>query len=553
MRPRNVTAVIVSSPVMVGAITTLIVVIAVFLSYNANSGLPFVPVYRVSIEVPNAARVGDNNEVRIGGARVGVVESLDPIVSDDGEAASGETGEGELPKVGALLNLKLDKTAEPLPQDSIFRIRYRSTFGLKYIEIVRGVGPPAPEGHIFEGTDDGAICSLPTDPETFASSSSASAKNGCFQEQMEFDDVNDTYDAPTRRAQRENLVGFGSGLAGRGTSLNETIAQLGPLFRALRPVGRALADPEVDLARFFNGLSRTARFTAPAATEQGQFFDFAATALAAISSDPEKLKEAISEAPQTYETGIRLLPGQREFLGNVETFATLMRPGAEDLSITLPVLNDAVEFGAPVLEESPPVNQRLEEVFGELDELVSQPSTGVTLGRLGETFRMAQPLVRHVAPAQTVCNYWNYWFTFLPGGLSERDNVGYSLRQMLTRFPASPAAEVGLGGYSGIAANGKAGPAGGGEFRPYEIPMVNTHPYGATGQRDADCQPGQFGYPLGQLRVPGQPAFDPGNKVSDLPGSRGPTTAFWDANRERVLFDSRVPSRQPETWRNLGP
>ena len=52
-------------------------VVAVFLAYNANNGLPFVPVYRVSAEICNAARLGPNNEVRIGGNRVGVVESIE--------------------------------------------------------------------------------------------------------------------------------------------------------------------------------------------------------------------------------------------------------------------------------------------------------------------------------------------------------------------------------------------------------------------------------------------------------------------------------------------
>ena len=46
-----------ASPTMVGAVTTLIVIVAVFLAYNANSGLPFVPVYRVSLEIPNSPRL----------------------------------------------------------------------------------------------------------------------------------------------------------------------------------------------------------------------------------------------------------------------------------------------------------------------------------------------------------------------------------------------------------------------------------------------------------------------------------------------------------------
>ena len=45
------------------------------------------------------------------------------------------------------------------------------------------------------------------------------------------------------------------------------IAELPRLFGNLLPVARALSDPEVDLARFIRGLSRTARYTAPAARE----------------------------------------------------------------------------------------------------------------------------------------------------------------------------------------------------------------------------------------------------------------------------------------------
>ena len=68
-----------ASPVMVGAITTLIVILAVFLAYNANNGLPFVPSYRLSVQVPNANTLVPGNDVRIGGVRVGFVESVEPV------------------------------------------------------------------------------------------------------------------------------------------------------------------------------------------------------------------------------------------------------------------------------------------------------------------------------------------------------------------------------------------------------------------------------------------------------------------------------------------
>ena len=552
---RRPVAVLAASPTLVGAVTVLIAIVAVFLAYNANNGLPFVPTYRVSVEVPNSARLRDSNEIRIGGTRVGAVESIEPAVDADQQLAQVDPETGELPPIVARINLKLDKSAEPLPQDSIFRVRYRSPFGLKYLEVVRGAGPPAPEGFLFDGTDDGAICSLPTDVETFSEEIPEQATNGCFQAQTEFDAINDTFDNKTRKSQRQNLFGYGNAFASRGQSLNDVIAELRPLFTNLRPVARILADPETNLGRFFRGLARTAQYTAPAAVDQAEQFVNAAIAFRAISSDPEALKEAISEAPLTYETGIRLLPAQRAFLARVETFARAMRPSVENLRVTLPVLNDTIEIGAPVLRDQPPVNRRLREVLLELEELVRQPSTRLTLMRLNETFPLARSLARYVVPAQTVCNLFNYWFTFFPQALTDRDASGYGLRQMLTRYPGAPVVETPIGGYSGIGANAKAGTASPtpGQFRPYEFPLVNTHPYGPTGQRNADCQPGQIGYPLGRGLVPGQPLSNPGNRQSDLPGSRGPLTLFYDAAGEKTLFDSRIASRQPETWRRARP
>ena len=106
-----------ASPVMVGAITTLIVIVAVFLAYNAPSGLPFVPVYRISVELPNAQRLQPNNEVRIGGTRVGIIESIEPEKNP-------ESGQNGAPPVLAKVNLKLDKSVDPIPADTQIRVRF---------------------------------------------------------------------------------------------------------------------------------------------------------------------------------------------------------------------------------------------------------------------------------------------------------------------------------------------------------------------------------------------------------------------------------------------
>ena len=462
--------------------------------------------------------------------------------------------------MAARLNLKLDEAAKPLPVDSVFRVRYRSAFGLKYLEVVRGTGEPAEEGYIFDGLDDGAVCDLPTEEDgQFAADRDPASANGCFQAQDEFDDLGNTYDRKTRMAQRDNFEGFGSAFAGRGLSLNDTIQELGPLMRYLGPVARNLSDPETRFNRLFPALARTASLVQPVASLQAEQFAFAARAFEAISRDPDAYATVIEQGPETLRTAISLLPAQREFNRKFADLAIELNPGIEDLRTAAPALNEAVEVGTPVLGDQPPVNRRLGGALGALNRLVQQPSTRITLMHLRETFDEATPLARHVVPAQTVCNYWNYWFTYFPNALSDEEPLlGNAFRQTLTRFPAAQTVETPLGGYSGLPANGKSGPAdpdGNGVFKPYELPLFNSHPYAPTGQvgSDRDCQPGQTGYPLGFQGVPGQPLSDPANRASDLPGSRGVTTLFWNADGERQIVDTTNPKRAPETWEGNRP
>jgi ABC-type transporter Mla subunit MlaD len=555
MRGRSPLGTLAASPTMVGAVTTLIVIVAVFLAYNANNGLPFVPVYRVSVEIPDAARLTNNNEVRIGGHRVGVVESIDAIQAPEGtqtaQASGDNAGAGETGGVVAKLNLKLDKSIEPIPKDSVFRVRYRSSFGLKYLEIVRGTGEPAPEGFTFDGIDDPSVpgkttCLLPDNPN-FAKD--ASAQNGCFEPQTEFDQIADTFDTKTREAARTNLTDFGQAFTGRGTSLNDAINSLEPLFEGLRPVTRVLIQRDTQLRRFFPELADAARIIAPVAAQQADLFTKGAIAFAAISADPQALQDTISESVLTLETGISVLPRQTPFLRDLATLGRVLRPGVTDLRATLPVLNRAIDVGTPTLAKLAPTNKRLERVLREVNQLVSQPTTRTALQRLGETFDSAKPLVKWLVPAQTVCNLFDYWTTFLPNGLSDRDQVGYTFRQSLTAFP--PGVDAPEDGLSAAQSNGLTAKSSGGVFEPFSVPILNAHPYAPTGQKNADCQWGQSGYELGALRVPGQAANNPANGVSDLPGSVGPTTLFYNDDRQREFVDTRNPNRAPETWKGI--
>jgi hypothetical protein len=291
-------------------------------------------------------------------------------------------------------------------------------------------------------------------------------------------------------------------------------------------------------------------------------FANAALTFAAFTADEEALDQAIAEGPETLRTGIELLPGQQRLLRKAAALSAELLPGTARLSSALPLLSDAAETGTPVLRRVPELEPGLRASFAELGSLVERPETGSTLVRLGDLFENLAPIAEYVVPAQTVCNYWNYFFAFVPGTIADDDQVGWNVRQRALLPPVGNLTFHGGGeelvipgealdsvtGYAGKPAAGIHGLAAGpdaGVFDPYTMPIQHGNPYGPTGQDGDDCQSGQVGYVLGNLPVPGQPEESPSFIVSDIPGSRGPTTLFFNERSERELRDTRVRSRQP--------
>ena len=197
---------IAGNPVLIGAATVLVIIVAMFLSYNANAGLPFVPSYLIKVEAPSAAALVKGNEVRIGGARVGAVDSITTKRLEDGTSV-------------AVIGMKLERAVDPLPKDSTIIIRPKSALGLKYVEITRGTSD--------EGYDDGDTIPVSASKPT----------------EVEFDEFVNMFDDATRPAMQENLQGFGDAFAGRGSSINTALGVLPALLRDVQPVARTSPTP----------------------------------------------------------------------------------------------------------------------------------------------------------------------------------------------------------------------------------------------------------------------------------------------------------------------
>jgi virulence factor Mce-like protein len=462
MRRRG-TAALTGSPVLVGAVAMVITLVAVFIAYNANAGLPFVPTYDLNAKVPNASKLVVGNDVRAGGFRIGAVDRI---------TSGRSVVEGEEQSV-AVLSLKLDKSIQPLPEDTLVAIRSRSALGLKYVELSPGKSR--------RGLQAGDTIPL----------RNARLKAG------EIEDFTAIFDDDTRVGARAALEGFGSALAGRGPSINRAIEELNPLLRDLIPVMRNLSDPGTELSGFFPRLGRALREIAPVAGIQGEFFANQATTFAAIGRNPQALRETIEEGPATLSTSIRSLRVQTPFLARFADVSRRLRPGARELRVSLPPINDALRVGTPVLLRVPELGVDLERLAGALEDLGENPSTLLALRDLRKALKVTRPLIRFAAPYQTVCNYFVYFWVPTGAHLSQvtRGPDGTALgtvQRVMSLLPSSQENSLTTSASS----------------RPVDVPPGEDPQGPDAGQAlhsqqggpavdsrgRADCQPGQTGY-----------------------------------------------------------
>ncbi|MBA3865223.1 MAG: MCE family protein [Solirubrobacterales bacterium] len=396
-----------SSPVVIGAVTVLVIIVAVFLAYNANNGLPFVSTYDLKARVPNADALVKGNDVRIGGVLVGTVKSVVPVQKKNGDVA-------------AELSLSLDKNTEPLPVDSTVTIRPKSALGLKFLQIT--------PGRSSKGFEAGAT--IPVEAAT--------------PEPVDIDQFFDMFDKPTRDAIRQNLAGFGNALAGRAPQLNEAIGALRRLAVNGQPVLRTIVAPSTNFAGFWRALEALSATVAPVAeTQAGLFVALDQTFGAFARVSRPYIQETIEKSPSTLDTANADLPVLRPFLHDSQRFFAALQPGAKALGDTSPFIAEALHAGIPVLNASPVLNNQLQPTAEAL--LTFQQSSGVFNGLelLTDTNQVLDPSLKFIVPAQTTCNYATLAFKFLASANSLGNGQGHWLNFISFQPAEGPNSEAG--------------------------------------------------------------------------------------------------------------
>jgi ABC-type transporter Mla subunit MlaD len=475
---------IVASPVLVGAVTVLVVLVAVFLSYNANNGLPFVPTRELKVNLPNGNELVKGNEVREGGFRIGVVSAMKPVRLANGTVVAQAT-------------LKLDKKAGAFPIDSTATIRPRSALGLENVNLTKGTSSKTI-------SDGGTLPVSQTNQE------------------VELDQVFSMFDQPTRDASRTDLIEFGNAFAGRGADLNATIQRLPDTFKYLTPVATNLSSQQTDLQNFFKQLDITAATIAPVSKTFAHLFTTMANTFAAIDRDPNALQQTIVKNPGTEDVGTASFKAQIPFLLDSAKLGRALTPATVALRGALPVLNQALEVGTRVTARTPVLYSNLQLAMEALKNLATAPTTNAALRGLTATVGTLQPQLRYLGPYITVCNDWTSFWTWaaesqtgagvngtvLRSELNSTNNQNNSLSHQESATPAN-------------------GDSGGQPGQPLEY--LHAQPYGAavTNSGAADCEFGQRGY------INRSPNAPPGYNVANDPHNEvgypaGPTYAFYD-------------------------
>jgi virulence factor Mce-like protein len=487
------------SPLLIGAVTTLIVVVAVFLSYNANNGLPFTPTYDVKVQLPEASGLQKGNQVRIGGERVGVVSGLTPYQDPN-------TG-----KVTAIVSLKLEKKVQPLPADTRALVQSVSTIGLKYLSLERG--------HSSTGLKAGA-----TIPVSHT------------REPVDLDQFFDMFDEKTRKANQVNLTSFGNGFAGRGIGLNEAIATLRPLVTNAIPVLHNLASPQTGFGQLFVALDRAAKEVAPVTTQQAALYSDLDTFFTAWASVAPSLEQAIQEGPSSLRQATHSFPFEAEFVNKSAEFMRLLHPSAHILRTVAAPLGHAFKVGAVNLRAAVGLNSEVAEATQAFAAFARNPIVTNGIEDLTHTLGLGNPLLAGLAPTQTNCNYVTLAFRNIASLLSQSIGVGTLARAAGVLAPDGPNNE---GLPASAPANGPSidrepSPGAGIPGKPVDNNHLHVNPYpnvGGPGQ-PLECEAGNETY------TPGQAV------IGNLPGNVG--REHESTKREENLYSEKYPAQTLE-------
>jgi len=447
MRRRRTTraARLLDDTLVIGLAMIAAAAVILYLSFQAQTGLPWKATERIELAVPDAGKLARNADVRIGGARVGQVLSMRAVPRD-----------GDVP-AHAILDVKLDAQAAPLPADSKVEVRLSSVLGGKYVSIVPGRSSRTiPEG--------GRL------PLANATAS------------VDIEDALQVFGPEGRESIRRFVAGLGDGLAGRGSALNETTGDLARLLPGLQRVLATTTAPRTDLRGFLAGAATGTSALAAVAPELAAATGDAATTFGALDAARAQLAQGIAALPATAQSTESALRTLDPVLADATAIAESLRPASRVLAESAVSVDETMRAAIRVDPELASVAAPIDRALDSVDGLAANPATTSSLRVLGATdfatfgasaFVGLGAILSTVWEAERYCRVASTWMSRLAGVSSDGDEGGNWLR-MIPFFDAEQAFA---------------------QARPASNAHVNPYP----NENAQECEAGNEGYAPGSL------------------------------------------------------
>ena len=324
------------------AITLLIVVSAVLAVFGTGANGDGGDGYRVRAIFDDVAAAVPGEDVRVAGATVGAIESMD--VTEDNKAAM-------------VLEIT-DPSFTPFRSDAKCTVRPQSLIGEKFVECDPGTPQGTELRQIPEGEPGEGEYLLPVERTSSP---------------IDIDLVNDTMRLPFRQRFAILLGELGAGFAGRGRDLNEVIHRANPALRETNKVlellaaeNRTLADLARDSDRALGPLARDRRHLVGFIEEANKVAEATAERRDDIEGQIERLPRFLRELrPTMRDLGALsdemtpVIADLGEASPDLTRFVLALGPFSRSAQVSLESLGEAADVGGPVLRRIRPLVQDL--------------------------------------------------------------------------------------------------------------------------------------------------------------------------------------------------
>jgi len=298
--------------------------------------------YRVRAIFDDVAAAVPGEDVRVAGATVGAIESMD-VTAD---------------KKAAMVFEIEDKGFTPFRSDAHCTVRPQSLIGEKFVEC----DPGSPSGAELERIPEGQ----PGEGEYLLPLERTSSP-------VDIDLVNDTMRLPFRQRFAILLGELGAGFAGRGDDLNEVIHRANPALRETNRVlellaaeNRTLADLARDSDRALGPLARDRRRLVGFIEEANKVAEATAERRTDIEAQIERLPRFLRELRPTMRDLGALSDEMTPVIADLgdaspdlTRFVLALGPFSRSAQVSLESLGEAADVGGPVLQRVRPLVQDL--------------------------------------------------------------------------------------------------------------------------------------------------------------------------------------------------